>query len=188
MYNVVAFIGEAGSGKDTILKKVEQKIPSLVHTMISCTTRPPREGEVDGVNYFFLTGEEFGQKVLNNEMLEATCFNDWFYGTSIDSLDKDKINICVLNPAGVESMLEYKNKINLIVFYVRATEKNRLIRQLNRETDPDIDEIIRRLKADRIDFEELEFDHFELDNNTQKDLDLNIQKVCAVIKTLAAQF
>ena len=168
MYNVVAFIGEAGSGKDTILKKVEQKIPSLVHTMISCTTRPPREGEVDGVNYFFLTGEEFGQKVLNNEMLEATCFNDWFYGTSIDSLDKDKIN--------------------LIVFYVRATEKNRLIRQLNRETDPDIDEIIRRLKADRIDFEELEFDHFELDNNTQKDLDLNIQKVCAVIKTLAAQF
>ena len=85
-------------------------------------------------------------------------------------------------------MLEYKDKINLIVFYVRATEKNRLIRQLNRETDPDIDEIIRRLKADRIDFEELEFDHFELDNNTQKDLDLNIQKVCAVIKTLAAQF
>ena len=60
MYNVVAFIGEAGSGKDTILKKVEQKIHSLVHTMISCTTRPPRDGEIDGVNYFFLTGEEIG--------------------------------------------------------------------------------------------------------------------------------
>ena len=186
-YKILAIIGQAGSGKDTLMKKV-LAINNNLHEIVSFTTRPPREGEVDGVNYHFIDGEEFGAKVVNGEMLEASCFNDWFYGTSIDSLDKDKINICVLNPAGIESMLEYKDKINLIVFYVRATEKNRLIRQLNRETDPDIDEIIRRLKADRIDFEELEFDHFELDNNTQKDLDLNIQKVCAVIKTLAVQF
>lgn len=184
MIKVIAFIGEAGSGKDTLLRRVVTECPS-VHEIVSCTTRPPREGEVDGVNYHFLTGEEFGEKVLRNEMLEATCFNDWFYGTSIDALDKEKMNLCVLNPAGVESMLQYNKQISLTVFYIQATEKERLIRQLNRETNPDIDEVIRRLKADRIDFSELDFDYIPLSNNTQKDLERNVTIIKSVIKGLS---
>ena len=62
-------MGKAGSGKDTILREVVKQNPDI-HEVVSCTTRPPREGEVDGVNYHFLTGEEFGAKVLKNEMLE----------------------------------------------------------------------------------------------------------------------
>ena len=186
MYNLIAFIGEAGSGKDTLLHEIMAIKSDIAHEIVSCTTRPPREGEVDGVNYHFLTGEQFGEKVLKNEMLEATCFNDWFYGTSFDSLVPDKINIGVFNPAGIESLLEYKSKINLIVFYVRATEKERMIRQLNRESDPDIDEIIRRLKADRDDFSDLDFDYIELVNNTKEELQLNIRKVSTVLAGLMA--
>ena len=52
---VVALFGKAGSGKDTILKEVAAT--GGLHEIVSCTTRPMREGEADGVNYHFLTSE-----------------------------------------------------------------------------------------------------------------------------------
>ena len=100
MYNIIALIGKSGSGKDTIMKEIIKQKSDL-HEIISCTTRPKRENEIDGVNYYFLTPSEFTEKVLKYEMLEATCFNDWFYGTSYDSLDKNKINIGVYNTEGI---------------------------------------------------------------------------------------
>lgn len=177
MYKLIILMGKAGSGKDTILREVVKQNPDM-HEVVSCTTRPPREGEVDGVNYHFLTGEQFGAKVLKNEMLEATCFNDWFYGTSFDSLDKNKVNIGVFNPTGVESLKEYKN-IHTIVVWVEASDKNRLLRQLNREKDPDVNEIIRRFKADEIDFSDIDFEYVRLDNNDQSDLHVNVDAVSA---------
>lgn len=55
-YQIIAIMGEAGSGKDTLMKKVLEQEPMVVE-IISSTTRPPREGEVDGVNYYFITPE-----------------------------------------------------------------------------------------------------------------------------------
>lgn len=56
VYKIIALIGKAGAGKDTILREIIKNNSDL-HEMISCTTRPKREGEVDGVNYFYLTPE-----------------------------------------------------------------------------------------------------------------------------------
>lgn len=169
MYKIIALIGEAGSGKDTLLQSVLSKTNKL-HEIVSCTTRPPREKEVDGVNYHFLTGEEFGDKVINGEMLEASCFNDWFYGTSYESLRSDCVNIGVFNPEGIDSMMAHKD-VYIVVYYVRADEKQRLLRQLNREENPDVREIIRRFTADLLDFEELPFHYNEIINNTKNDLE-----------------
>lgn len=175
-YNIIALVGEAGSGKDTIMKGVLERSPHL-HEIVSCTTRPPREGEVDGINYHFMSPEVFGDKVVHGEMLEASCFNDWFYGTGYESLRSDCYNIGVFNPEGIESLLSHPG-VAVDVYYVRASDKNRLLRQLNRETDPDVHEIIRRFKADMIDFEELEFKHSDLPNNTKEDLDYSIRYLC----------
>lgn len=172
-YKILAIIGEAGTGKDTIMKGVLKKNPNL-HEIISCTTRPPREKEKNGINYHFLTNEEFTNKILNNEMLEATVFNDWCYGTSYDSLDANKVNIGVFNPAGIEALMEHKN-ILIVCYYVRAADKQRLLRQLNREKNPDVKEIIRRFSADNLDFLELQFHYNEIENNTPQDLDRNIE-------------
>lgn len=172
-YKILAIIGEAGTGKDTIMKKVLKKNPNL-HEIVSCTTRPPREKEKNGVNYHFLTHEEFTKKILNNEMLEATVFNNWCYGTSYDSLDVNKVNIGVFNPAGIEALMEHKN-IFIVCYYVRAADKQRLLRQLNREENPDVKEIIRRFSADNLDFSELQFHYNEIENNTLQDLDKNIE-------------
>lgn len=171
MYKIIALIGEAGSGKDRIMKEVLAAAPIAFNEIISCTTRPPREGEVDGVNYFFIDAEEFAYKVLNYEMLEATSFNDWFYGTSYDSLRSEIPNIGVFNPDGVRA-LQGRNDIELTVFRITCLDKIRLLRQLNREDNPNVDEIIRRYKTDKEDFFDLEFSYIEVENNDEEDLGL----------------
>lgn len=175
MYKIIALIGKAGSGKDTMMRKVLEKNPNL-HEIVSCTTRPRREGEVEGVNYFYLTPEQFGDKVLHDEMLEATCFNDWFYGTSYESLRSDVTNIGVFNPAGIDSLLGRRD-VEVHVFYVIASPKDRLLRQLNREKDPNVDEIIRRYKADEIDFADLDFEYNVLFNEIYEDLNAGAEAI-----------
>lgn len=175
MYKIIALIGKAGSGKDTMMHRVLERNPNL-HEIVSCTTRPRREGEVEGVNYFYLTPEQFGDKVLHDEMLEATCFNDWFYGTSYESLRSDVTNIGVFNPAGIESLLGRRDVV-VHVFYVTTSPKNRLLRQLNREKDPDVDEIIRRYKADETDFADLGFEYEVLYNEIYEDLNAGVEAI-----------
>ena len=171
MYTIVALIGEAGTGKDTLMQKVLAARPGDFNEIISCTTRPPREGEVDGVNYFFIEQEEFAYKVLNYEMLEATSFNDWFYGTSYDTLRSDILNIGVFNPDGIRA-IEGRSDIDLKVFRITCSDKIRLLRQLNREENPNVDEIIRRYKTDKEDFCDLEFTYYEIENNNEEELEL----------------
>lgn len=149
---IIALAGKAGAGKDTILRYLCDNYD--VHEVVSCTTRPMREGETNGVNYHFLTVEEFAEKVMSMEMIEASEFNGWFYGTDITALSEDKINVCVLNPNGIDVLSECRD-IKIIPFLVDASDKTRLLRQLNREGDPNVHEIIRRFKTDEEDFDVL---------------------------------
>lgn len=175
MYKIIALMGKAGSGKDTMMHKLIEANPNL-HEVVSCTTRPRREGEVEGVNYFYLTPEQFGDKVLHDEMLEATCFNDWFYGTSYESLRSDVVNVGVFNPTGIESLLG-RPDVEVQVYYVTAPAKSRLIRQLNREQDPDVDEIIRRYRTDETDFADLDFPYTVLPNEIYEDLNAGVAEI-----------
>ena len=162
-YTIIALMGKAGSGKDTIMRAL-LKQPAFKDAVpiISCTTRPRREKEQNGVDYHFLTNEEFTNKILSGDMLEATVFNDWCYGTSLENLSKDKVNIGVFNPEGV-GLLRGNSNINLKLIYIEANDKDRLLRQLNREKNPDVHEIIRRYSADEMDFTKEEIQYLEPD-------------------------
>jgi guanylate kinase len=149
-YKVIAICGKSASGKDTLLHMIMSN--TALHEIVSCTTRPPREGEVDGVNYFFMTLEEFAYKDYRGEMLEVSHFRDWCYGTAIDGLDADEINVGVFNPEGIMNLMK-DDRVELYVVLVQASDKCRLIRSLNREINPDVDEIVRRYLADKEDFE-----------------------------------
>lgn len=175
---LIALIGKAGSGKDTLMQHILAETD--IHEIISCTTRPQREGEVDGKNYYFLSEYEFFKKKNAGLMLETTCFNMWYYGTSIDGLNKDKINIGVFNPDGINSILEHKD-IDVQVYYITASDKTRMLRQLNRENNPNVKEIVRRYKTDEEDFSDLHFDYQILTNETPEDLDRNVQTIIASI-------
>lgn len=174
MNNYILFllVGEAGTGKDTILQKVVSSAPELFHEIVSYTTRPPREGEVDGVNYHFVSGDKFAEMIYNGDMLEASVFNDWCYGTGKSSLVEDKINIGVFNPEGVNSILEmpFAETATICVFRICTSDKQRLIRQLNRENNPNIEEIFRRYKTDKEDFDDLDFTYIKVINEEKDDL------------------
>ena len=151
---IVCIMGKAGAGKDALLSTIMQaQNYEKFHEIISYTTRPKREGEVEGVNYYYVTQEQFDRKLLAGEMLEATNFRDWCYGVAEDCLDPDKINIGVFNPAGVEFIGD-RIDIDQLIVLVEAPDKLRVMRQLNRETNPDVYEIVRRFSADEEDFKE----------------------------------
>jgi guanylate kinase len=169
MYKIIALMGEAGSGKDSCLKALLASNPAY-HKIISCTTRPPREGEIDGVDYHFFTEEEFNIKLGNNEMAEWTSFNSWLYGTLISCLSDENINVGVFNPEGIRQLIDDK-KVEAKVYYLRTSAKERLLRQLNREENPCIGEIIRRFSADKDDFTYIsDIPFIPLDNETPDDL------------------
>ena len=154
---LLALCGKAGSGKDTILKEIIRRDPSI-HKVIGCTTRPVRQGEVDGVSYRFLTNEEFIEELLNGNMIEASVFNDWAYGTCLSELSETQLNAGVFSPES--AMALYENpRVDALIVYIVASDKVRLLRQLNREDEPDVKEIVRRFGTDESDF--LQFDEYD---------------------------
>lgn len=164
-YKIIALFGPSGVGKDAIQNRITSSYEDM-HKIISCTTRPKRDYEVEGQDYFFLEPIQFAQKVLDGSMLEATSFRTWMYGTPIDALDKDKINIGVFNIAGIECLIE-DPRLEVIPVYVEVSAKTRLMRALQREENPDCHEICRRFLADEQDFAKLEsggFDYYAIRN------------------------
>lgn len=80
MAKVFVITGPSGVGKGTLIKELLQRVPNL-ELSISATTRAPREGEVDGRDYYFLTPEEFEQRVDEDDFLEWATYSHNRYGT-----------------------------------------------------------------------------------------------------------
>ena len=100
---VIVVSGPSGVGKGTVVKELIGSNKDCALS-VSATTRSPREGEAHGVNYFFITKEEFTQKINNNEMLEYAEYCSNFYGTPKDyvlkSVEQGKNNILEIEVQG----------------------------------------------------------------------------------------
>ena len=160
MKNILILCGKAASGKDTLKRYIVEalKLSGIeFNNVVNTTTRPPREGEVDGVNYHFCSAEEMTKKILNDEMAEAVLFNDWVYGTENKALSEDKLNVGIFNLEGIEALRQNPNH-NIFAVYLDVEDSVRLIRYLNREnmTKEKINEMFRRYKADEIDFADVD--------------------------------
>lgn len=88
MSKLIIFSAPSGTGKSTLIRKLLKKDLNIQFS-ISATSRPPRGEEKDGVEYFFLTPDEFRKKIANNEFLEyEEVYPDRFYGTLKSEVDK----------------------------------------------------------------------------------------------------
>ena len=77
---LIVISGPSGVGKGTVLEKVLERDKNLAYS-VSCTTRSPRDGEIDGIHYRFITAEKFLDNIKNGRMLEYTIYCDNYYGT-----------------------------------------------------------------------------------------------------------
>lgn len=179
---ILAIVGKSGAGKDYILKCLKMCPIDKINYIVSSTTRPPREDEVDGVHYHFLQHDDFIKLMEEDKIVEMSVFNDWCYGTTIDSLDVDKINIGCFDPMRLDILSDDRG-IDLKIVYITATDKERLIRQLTRENSPDVDEILRRYFADNDDFKYLDLDHdiYEIPNH-DGEADQVCQKILDIVE------
>ena len=86
MKNIIVISAPSGSGKTTLCSELLRSKPHIKFS-VSCTTRPKREHEVDGVNYHFLSEQEFIEKMQNNEFIEFENVHGYFYGTLRKTLE-----------------------------------------------------------------------------------------------------
>ncbi len=144
---ITALVGKSGSGKDYLMHQMAEE--NGWHIIVPSTTRPIRDYEHEGVDYHFLTEREFAAATF----LETTSFNGWHYGTRLGDLRLDCPNIGVFNPTSLK-LLAAQDNISLKIVYVKASDKTRLLRQLNREEEPNVHEIVRRFYTDEADFQD----------------------------------
>lgn len=153
-YKIAVLIGKTGSGKDSIFKALKET--DKIKKVISTTTRPRRLYEENDIDYHFIDDYDFVLLDNQDKFLDTSFFNDWRYGTNIDDLDETKINIIISDSHRLIDLL-INTEVDVIIFFIEATGKERLLRCLNREEDPDADEIVRRYIADEEDFGTKEF-------------------------------
>ena len=150
---IFAIVGESGSGKSTLVKTLCE-IHNDLELLIPSTSRPKRDSEIDGVDYHFLTLEQFENSRDKDDFISWTTFRGWGYGLSRETVLNSKSDnlIIVTNPYELLQMLqEVSHKEYVIIpIYIYTCERTRLLRSLERNDD--IDEVIRRLKTDRDDF------------------------------------
>ena len=110
----------SGTGKTTICNSLRESIPDLKFT-ISHTTRKIREGEVDGVDYIFISKNEFKNKIKNNDFLEWAQVHDNYYGTSLESADttinKGYDTLLEIDIQGVKSLRKMNYQGTYIIIF-----------------------------------------------------------------------
>lgn len=144
--NIFVVSGPSGVGKGTVIGKVLE-IRNDIEFSVSATTRNPRQGEVDGVNYYYISKEDFENKIQNGQMLEYTCYNGNYYGTpksSVDAvLDKGKnviLDIEVEGAANVKRL--YPDCVSI---FILPPDDKTLFDRLTKRNTEDLETIQRRL-------------------------------------------
>jgi guanylate kinase len=174
------FSAPSGSGKTTIVRKLLREFDELVFS-ISATTRKRRGVEVDGKDYFFISEEEFKQKIDADEFIEWEKFYDYYYGTLKSFVDEQlQNNKSVLLEVDVKGALRIKKKYdNSVLIFIAPPSKEILKERLiNRktETKEDLQKRIARAEME-LEYKD-KFDHVVINN----ELEEAIEKVKSIVK------
>lgn len=162
MGKIFYMMGKSSSGKDTVFKKIQENIPELM-TIVPYTTRPVREGEQDGVEYFFVDEAEMEDMRRGGKIIELRSYNTvhgiWHYFTADDGqIDLEYGSYLVIGTLeSYQKMREYFGREKIVPLYIEVEDGERLLRAIYRErqqAEPKYAEMCRRFLADADDFSE----------------------------------
>lgn len=147
--------GCSGVGKGTVLKEFMDRNSENFMVSISCTTRKPRPGETDGVNYFFVTREEFIKNIEEGKFLEHAEFAGNFYGTKKKFIkQKFEEGLNIILEIETQGALQVKKQMpEAVLIFIAPPGVNELEHRLRGRNTEDEQAIQKRLEAVKIELE-----------------------------------
>ena len=164
---LIVLSGPSGVGKSTVIKNLLSSCPDI-HFSVSYTTRAPREGEVDGVNYNFVARDEFERMIADGELLEYAEYVNNYYGTSLKVIrDKLEQGIDVLLDIEVQGAAKVRQKCpEAVLIFIIPPSLEELSRRLHGRNTDSSDVIARRLKMARKECQEsANYDYIVINND-----------------------
>ena len=160
----------SGTGKTTICKVLRKKLPDLKFA-VSHTTRPIRKGEKDGVDYTFISNEEFEDKIKSNDFLEWAKVHNCYYGTSLQSaetpLKKGYATLLELDIQGVKTLRDMKYQgVYILIFPPSVKELESRLKK--RGTDSK-ENIHRRIETGKKEIKKYKMYDYVITNNEVED-------------------
>ena len=172
---LVILSGVSGAGKDTVKKELMNKMEDVIK-LPSYTSREPRDGEQEGVEYHFISKDEFKDRIEKNEFYEYDVHHENYYGTSRrlmnEKIESGKIIIKDIEVNGTENLINIlKNEIKLITIFLKVDEQELRSRLEKRgESKESID-----LRLSRLEYEESKiglYDYVIKNDDLEKTVDI----------------
>jgi guanylate kinase len=108
----IILVGPGASGKDFMRKRLEERGMAYA---VSYTTRPPRPGEADGKDYFFLSQETCKEMTDSGKFYEVIDFNGWTYGTTLEQFYRD--DVFIMTPSGLSHLSPEDRAKSFVIFF-----------------------------------------------------------------------
>lgn len=180
---LVILSGVSGAGKDTIKKELIKRMENVI-SLPSFTSRNPRPGEEEGVQYHFVTKDEFKEKIKNGEFYEYDIHHENYYGTSKklmnEKIQSGKIIVKDIEVNGTENLIKtLKDETKLVTIFLKVDKeelKNRLINRGDNLSEADM-----QLRLDRLEYEESKINLYDYVIKND-DLEKTVQVIMAIIK------
>ena len=149
---VIVLMGKSCCGKDCVRRELERW---GYNNIVSYTSRPIRENEVDGIDYNFVNRGQFEKMIMTEQMIEYRTYNTlfngnpdtWYYGLRKEKLDFSNKHVVILDLDGVENFIKYYGRKNCFIVYMCCPREERKRRAIERGSF-DITEWKRRLIDD----------------------------------------
>jgi guanylate kinase len=186
---MVILSSPSGAGKTTITKKIQQKYQSF-KISVSHTTRKPRPNEVDGIDYYFISQEEFKKFIDEGQFYEYAKIFDNYYGThreSVDKMIKKNDIIFDIDWQGTKQLSEFKN-LNLIKIYLIPPNKEELKKRLIKRNQDSLLEVERRFKAFDDDIKHWDDYDYVLINENLENCYKQIENIISANKSILPKF
>ena len=164
---LIIFTGPSGVGKGTILADFFKKVDNNIVYSISNTTRQPRDGEINGMHYFFISNSEFEKMIEENMFLEYACYSGNYYGTNKNFVEQ-KINEgkSVLLEIELQGALQVMKKCpDAVTIFIKPPTFEELEKRLRGRHSEDEISILKRLKTAKEELKNADKFHYVIEND-----------------------